>query len=46
MMLKILGIASIILWIAGLFVWYKWFAKKIEKEFEDSKKTAVRKDRV
>ena len=45
-MTEILGIIAIVLWIIGIFVWYQWYAKKMEKEFEESKKTAVRKDKV
>ena len=43
---KILSIGVVIFYIVALLVWYRWKAKRIEKEFEDSRKTAIRKTKV
>lgn len=45
-MTEILGIIAVAFWVIGIYLWYRWKAKRIEKEFEDSKKTAMRKNRL
>jgi hypothetical protein len=41
----IAGLTSIVVWITALLLFFKYLTKN-EKDFEDSKKTAIRKHKV